>query len=552
MVRTRVFGVLLSMVLLGAAAASPAAAAGPGDKGQLDCQGQQSGDTCNGLTEQQRNALYAIARDTWHFYDPSVGVDANTHLPLDNIGFQGAPAKGTYTSPTNIGVYMWSIVAAVDLHLISMNEGRQRLAELLTTVEHLEKWHGLLFSWYDTTTAHHIDHPAPNSTDLNGQDPTGQFMSAVDNSWYAAGLVITRQAVPELKQRATALLDAIDLGLFYDSRTPQTDVLADSNGTSSGPNDTAGQQYGGWMANQGPAGFHYGILNTETRIGAYVGIGTNKMPGDVWWRTWRTFRPGAYFAWQNQVPQGTDVTYRDPRSSKLFKVFEGHFSESSIQFVPSWGGSQFEALMPNLVEPETAWGPHSFGLNDRNYALAEIAYASRARQSPVWGFSPSSTPDDTGNYIAWAAHNLATNPSLIDYQDGAVSPHASFLALDVLPQEAFANIQKLRSLYPHVYGSYGFYDAVCPGPTNCTYNSNGTIYTTTPGQIGHRYLVLDQAMIMAALDNALVNRAMQCHFSSDPVGAAARPYLAMETFSAQRSTAPGSSTRVGLPCGERG
>jgi hypothetical protein len=35
-------------------------------------------------------------------------------------------------------------------------------------------------------------------------------------------------------------------------------------------------------------------------------------------------------------------------------------------------------------------------------------------------------------------------------------------------------------------------------------------------------------MIMAALDNALQNRAMQRHFAADPIAAVIQPYLAME------------------------
>ena len=63
-----------------------------------------------------------------------------------------------------------------------------------------------------------------------------------------------------------------------------------------------------------------------------------------------------------------------------------------------------------------------------------------------------------------------------------------------------------------MYGPDGFFDAVNP----------------TTGAVGHRYLVLDQSMIMAALDNALNNRAMQRHFARDPVSWAARTYLALE------------------------
>ncbi|HWJ47893.1 MAG TPA: glucoamylase family protein, partial [Candidatus Udaeobacter sp.] len=100
--------------------------------------------------------------------------------------------------------------------------------------------------------------------------------------------------------------------------------------------------------------------------------------------------------------------------------------------------------------------------------------------------------------------------------EATVSPHASFLALSVLPQEAYSNIVNLRTLYPDVYSSDGgFYDAVSP----------------ITGSIGHRRLVLDQSMIMAALDNAINHGAMQRHFFSDPVARIGLIYLAHEKMS---------------------
>jgi hypothetical protein len=94
------------------------------------------------------------------------------------------------------------------------------------------------------------------------------------------------------------------------------------------------------------------------------------------------------------------------------------------------------------------------------------------------------------------------------------SPTGTPLAAWMLLPDAFANIQALRSRY-NIYDRYGFFDAVNP----------------VTDQVGHRYLVLDQSMIMAALDNALRGRAMQQHFAPDPVIAAARPYLSEESFS---------------------
>lgn len=447
------------------------------------------------LTNGQQQVLYEIARQTWKFFDAA--TDPNTHLPLDNIGLYGAPARGAYTSPTNIGVYFWSVVAAQDLGIIDSNSALQRVNATLTEVEKLTKWQGFLLSWYDTSNGHRIS--GPGGTDQEGQPLKGAFISTVDSGWYASGLILVRQVFPTLAARATALLSAMNFGIFYD------------NGDQSS-NITAGQMYGGYNADVGPANFHYGLLNTETRIAAYIGIGTHTMPGDVWWRTWRTLP--ASFDWQGQPPQGYNVTYNDPQSGKAFTVFEGHYSSNTINYVPSWGGSMFEALMNNLVIPETSWSSHSFGLNDQRYAQAQIAYATQTLHYPVWGLSPASTPDDTGGYDAYGARGMASNRTCCPYDETAVTPHASFLALSVAPQQAFANIQTLRSRY-QIYDRYGFFDAVNP----------------TTGQVGHRYLMLDQSMIMAALDNALLGQRMQQHFAHDAVITTVQPYLSMESFS---------------------
>jgi hypothetical protein len=187
--------------------------------------------------------------------------------------------------------------------------------------------------------------------------------------------------------------------------------------------------------------------------------------------------------------------------------------------------------MPNIVVPETSWGTRSFGLADLRTAEVQIKYATGQLKYPVWGMSPSSTADDSGNYSGYGVEGLAfpyygtgantshPNEGLSQCNgcatEGVVTPHASFIALDVVPQQAYANIQALRTLYPGLYGTDGFFDAVNPAT----------------GAVGHRYLVLDQSMIMAALDNALNNRAIQRDFARDPVSGAAHTYLSLETMS---------------------
>lgn len=443
------------------------------------------------LSAAQRAQLLRYARDTWKFF--GAAVNPATSLPDDNVGRRGAP-QGPYTSPTDIGVYLWSVISARDLGLISAGEEQQRLAATLHEVQGLEKWNGFLLSWYDTGTGQAIT--GPGGGPIAGLN--GQFISTVDNGWYAAGLIEVRRSVPALARTATALLDAMNFNVFYDNGDESTNV-------------NAGQMYGGYTVGQGPAGFEYGMLYSETRITAYVGMGTGQMPGDVWWRTWRT--EPAQFG-QRQVPQGFQTTVTDPLSGKQFPVFEGHYSYGGINYVPSWGGDVFEGLMDDLVVPESQVAPQGFGANDQDYTEATIAYDTKALGFKVWGLSPSSTPDDTGNYSAYGSIQLGTDPNP-DYAQTAVTPHASFLAMNVLPQQAWDNIQRMLADYPQIYGPYGFYDALDP----------------VTGAVGHRYLDLDQSMIMAALDDVLNNHVLAQRWAGDPVGQVDLRYLRAEKFS---------------------
>src|ERR1700749_4747931 len=64
------------------------------------------------------------------------------------------------------------------------------------------------------------------------------------------------------------------------------------NNNASLPKDPpTGQMYGGYYVDQGPAGYHNSALYSDPRIAIYVGMGMHQMPGDVWWRSWRTPPP---------------------------------------------------------------------------------------------------------------------------------------------------------------------------------------------------------------------------------------------------------------------
>jgi hypothetical protein len=475
-----------------------------------------------GLTVQQRAALRGIAADTWRFFEKD--VDPTTNLPLDNLG--PGSVRGTYTSSANVGVYLWAVVAAHDLGLINAGAANSRIDATLREVATLQRSHGFMYQWYDTTSGAVIPNPGqPPCAQVGGTTDNCSFLSAVDNGWLASGLIVVRNALPAERPLATSLLNQMDFSIFYDDR-PQSDC----NVNAAVDNQPTGQMYGGYYAGVGPAGYHNGAIYSDPRIAMYVGMGLHQMPGDVWWRTWRTLPPKQCdtdpdFSWQGQWPVGGYwTTITDPQSGKQFRVWEGHYTYpgTSLTFLPTWAGGMFEALMANEVVPETTWGTSGFGLADQRTVAVQIKYATEQLHYPVWGLSPSSTADDTGNYGGFGVEGQTFPPGSQLSQcsscgsETTVTPHASFLALDVAPQQAFANIQALRAHYPDIYTSDGgFYDAVNP----------------TTGSVGHRRLVLDQSMIMAALDNALNNRQLQRWYGADPVAAVDRQYLAVETMS---------------------
>lgn len=548
-------GALAVTPLQGAQAAAPATPgvpAGPAHDSELAPGAASVLPFTGQLSVPQEANLMKIAKDTWRFY--SYDIDPATNLPMDNLSFAGGSATpttyGRYTSAADIGMYLWAVVAANDMGLVQRPAAVHLLDATLSEVQKLTKFDGFLYQWYDTTTGNVIPNPGqPACTTTSGTFDNCSFVSNVDNGWYASGLIVVQEAFPELRPMIDGLLRQMNFSIFYDNR-PET--ACNTNPAVPG-NQPTGQMFGGYYVGNSPyVGnnwqhyYHNGAFYSDPRISAYVGMGLHQMPGNVWWRSWLELPPASpapgcaatdpNFSWQGQWPMGGYwTTYADPQSGQHFLVWDGHYSypgDSNLTFIPTYAGGMFEALMANEVVPETSWGPDSFGLADYRSALVQIKYAVQQLGYKVWGMSPSSTPDNTGNYATYGVEGLAfpyygtganaqhPNEGLSQCHgcsaENVVTPYASFLALDVVPQQAYANIEALQHLYPGLYGPVGFFDAVDPAT----------------GSVGQRDLLLDQSIIMAALDNALENRAMQRHFAADTqVSWAARLYLSVTHFS---------------------
>jgi len=403
--------------------------------------------------------LLEIARDTWRFFDEI--VDKETHLPLDTICFSkegvfgDGAYVGDYTNVTNIGLYLICLVAAYDFGFINEEEALQRVKNTISTVESLETYNHFLFNYYDTTTA----------------ERTSNFISLIDSGWLAGGIYVIKNAFPEdsdLVARCEELLEKWDFSFFYDPMVQQF--------------------YHGYYENiDSYANYHYGSFYTEPRIVSYLAIAKGDVPLEHWLSLDRTLPEN--YTWQQQIPQN-----RVLKKFREREYYGGFYEYGDYEYVPSWGGSLFEALMPTLLLNEKELSPDSLNLNNKNHSEIHRFYALTELNYPVWGMSPASVPN--GGYSEFGVEILGVR----GYKAGVVTPHVSFLTLDYIPDAAIKNIRNLIQKY-HIYGEYGFYDAVDP----------------LSGQVAHKYLCLDQAMIFIALDNYLNNGAIHKRFHSDPV-----------------------------------
>jgi hypothetical protein len=423
------------------------------------------------LPRAPRDFAERLARDTWRGLDAL--ADRHNGLPLDTVTFApggaGPPAAariGDYTNVTSVGLLMADVVGAHELGLIDAAGARARLTRLLDTLEQLETDAGFFFNYYDTTSL----------------EPTSHFVSFVDSAWLTAGLMTVRMTFPELYERCTALIAQMNFAAMYD---PSAELIS----------------HGYHVEPRAPSRYHYGVLYTEARLGALIAIGKGEVPEKVWFTMHRTFPPGCF--WQSQTPLGVRTT-----EVRGFPVTAGHYRWRGVQFVPSWGGSMFEALMPTIVLDEMAAAPHSLGRNDLAHVVVQARYARRVLGLPAWGLSPSAAPG-SDRYGEYGVRPLGT----VGYEAGPVTPHASALALAVLPHAALRNLRALATRYP-LYGDFGLYDAV----------------DTATGRVAYTYLALDQSMVFLALVNHLTDHALQRRFASDPIMQRALPVIAAERF----------------------
>ncbi len=522
--RTTILAATTAALALVATAAVTATPAGPAGAAPVV-------DTSTDRKTSSPRVLEKYAADTWKSFT-AMTVPA-TGLPADNIAGNLDPAtRSDFTSPTNMGAYLWSTAAARDTGLIGRREARSRMAQTIDSIAGLERHDvsGMFYNWYDPATGEKL-RVFPESG-----DPIKPFLSSVDNGWLATGLLLAARAEPSLARKADRIREDMNFGCFYNplENAPAGQIrggfwdedpqeAAAVKGTYCGGDDV-------WFT-----GHHYGAFNTEPRIASYLGIAAGQIPARHYFGTYRTFpNENCDWSWTETKAVGSWAEHRGVR------VFEGALPYRGMQIVPTWGGSMFEALMVPLFVPEETWGPRSWGVNHPLYVRGQIEHGMQEADYGYWGFSPSNNP--AGGYREYGVDQLGMDgpgytsdqerttvdqpyegcpgregsPAPTSYGDGVVTPHASFLALRYAEDAALENLANIREDFDS-YGPGGFYDAVA----------------VRSGDVSKRYLSLDQGMVMAALGNALAGDDMRKYVAKGALERALRPMMREEVFAAR-------------------
>ncbi len=103
------------------------------------------------LPEEDLQFLRNVARRTWRYFSDFVNEETSW-LPPDNYQVSHQNTLALRTSPTNIGLYLVSVLSAHDFGYITVDEVTHKLTKTMETIRKLERHEGHLLNWYDINT----------------------------------------------------------------------------------------------------------------------------------------------------------------------------------------------------------------------------------------------------------------------------------------------------------------------------------------------------------------------------------------------------------------
>jgi len=349
--------------------------------------------------EAARSELVDLAHDIWMFFEHYVTAD-ESWLPPDNVQFYPEETIAHRTSPTNIGLYLVSVLAAKDLGFIDEENMLQRFEHSLDSIVSMEKWNGHLLNWYNTQT---LEALAP------------RYVSTVDSGNLVAYFMVLRQALSpwnfdsNLQGRVQALAEKLD------ALIEQTDFAALYN-----------PQYrlfhlGYKVDGERAEGILYDLLASEARQASLVAIALGQVPASHWFTLGRTMT-------------------RVGRFKTLL----------------SWSGTMFEYLMPALIlrtYRNTLWDVTFRGVVQRQRSFAkpyDVPFG--VSESGYYAFDYMLNYQ----YRAFGVPGLGFAQKLEN--DLVTAPYATILSLPLTGETGIKALHEFRTLGAR--GKYGYFEAV--------------------------------------------------------------------------------------------
>jgi cyclic beta-1,2-glucan synthetase len=515
------------------------------------------------LTEDQREELRRIGRRTWHYFD-TVVTEVEHHLPPDNVQETPEPVVAARTSPTNIGLYLLSVVAASDLGWIGRAEALRRLDLTLGTIGSLPTYRGHLYNWYGTRTLTVLT-PAYVSTVDSGnlaghlvtlaqacrewadpsRDPREQ-LSAVAQAGLRDTMAVCADVVtevaPELpedvRDRVLALVPSLrHLSDLHpgarevegvDELFEELERLLVSDRTA-GPGSPA-QRLLAWAcgARRTLRSHEETRHLDDTEVAALAGraaeladladsLGSRMQFGFLQDRRRRLLSIGFHVPERRLDESCYDLLASEARLASFLAVAKGdvrprHWSLLGRPLteadrgaaLQSWSGSMFEYLMPELV----MWTPPSSLIGTTNYRVVRRQRSYAAHRSVPWGVSESAyNARDvhlTYQYSPFGVPGLGLVRGLAD--NLVVAPYATALAAMVDPEAALANFRHLTRLGAR--GDHGFYDAVDFTPRR--------LLEGQPHAVVQCFMAHHQGMTVLGLHAVLLDGLMRDRFHRNP------------------------------------
>jgi cyclic beta-1,2-glucan synthetase len=522
-----------------------------------------------GLPKDQRLRLRERARQTWRFFEMSVtGTDHD--LPPDNWQDDRDPKLAHRTSPTNIGLYLLSTIAAYDFGYLGTEELIERLERTFETLERLPRYQGHFFNWYDTST-------------LTAMAP--QYVSTVDSGNLAACLLALKQACADLGEGSPSpaavrdgLSDVLRLVNAEISRLPavglRTDavtvreLLREFGALSAELEGFRAADRARWLLELDSAAAALGegasvLAQEHPELGietARAWIATfrrqvrshqrdQEFPANAGARLARLSRKANDFAEQmdfrflfdeerklftvgfNATANRRDTSFYDllaseSRLASFFAIAKGevpteHWFRMQRRFtfvanrplLISWSGSMFEYLMPTLLLREY---PHTL-LEATDRAAVEVQKQYAARRRCPWGISESAYNERdlqmNYQYGPFGVPRLALRRSAPE--ELVVAPYATCLALEQDPSSACDNLNRLEA--EGALGEFGYFESIDYTVSRLPPHADRAVLRT--------HMAHHQGMILVAIDNALNAGAMRERFHSDPAVQAAELLL---------------------------